>query len=47
MLAEEFESSPTACAFAFKLKEGIPFHGGYGEVTAEDVKYSLRADRRA
>jgi peptide/nickel transport system substrate-binding protein len=25
----------------FKLKEGIQFHGGYGEMTAEDVKFTF------
>ena len=40
VLAETFEPSADGLQFAFKLKEGIPFHGGYGEVTAEDVKYS-------
>jgi peptide/nickel transport system substrate-binding protein len=39
-LAETFEPSPDGLQFAFKLKEGIQFHGGYGEVTAEDVKFS-------
>lgn len=40
VLAEEFESSPDGLVHTFKLKEGIPFHAGYGEVTAEDVKFS-------
>jgi peptide/nickel transport system substrate-binding protein len=40
VLAETFEPSADGLQFAFKLKEGIQFHGGYGEVTAEDVKYS-------
>jgi len=40
VLAEEFESSPDGLRHRFKLKEGIPFHAGYGEVTAEDVKFS-------
>ena len=39
-LAETFEPSADGLQFAFKLKEGIQFHGGYGEVTAEDVKFS-------
>jgi peptide/nickel transport system substrate-binding protein len=39
-LAESLESSPDGLRHAFTLKEGIPFHGGYGEVTAEDVKFS-------
>jgi peptide/nickel transport system substrate-binding protein len=39
-LAEEFEPSSDHLSYRFKLKQGIPFHGGYGEVTADDVKYS-------
>ena len=39
-LAETFEPSADGLQFTFKLKEGIQFHGGYGEVTAEDVKFS-------
>jgi peptide/nickel transport system substrate-binding protein len=39
-LAETFEASADGLTFEFKLKEGIQFHGGYGEVTADDVKYS-------
>ena len=40
VLAETFEPSADGLQFDFKLKEGIQFHGGYGEVTAEDVKFS-------
>jgi peptide/nickel transport system substrate-binding protein len=39
-LAEEFKSSDDGLTHTFKLKEGVPFHGDYGEVTAEDVKFS-------
>ena len=39
-LAETFTPSKNGLSFKFKLKEGVQFHGGYGEVTAEDVKYS-------
>jgi peptide/nickel transport system substrate-binding protein len=39
-LAEKFEASADGLVFDFKLKEGIQFHGGYGELTAEDVKFS-------
>ena len=41
VLAETFEPSADGLQFAFKLKEGIQFHGGYGELTAEDVKFSF------
>lgn len=40
-LAEEFESSEDGLTHEFKLKEGMPFHGDFGEVTAEDVKFSF------
>jgi peptide/nickel transport system substrate-binding protein len=39
-LAASFESSDDGLEHTFTLKEGIQFHGGYGELTAEDVKYS-------
>ena len=39
-LAEEFEALPDGLTYSFKLKEGIPFHDGFGEVTAEDVKFT-------
>jgi peptide/nickel transport system substrate-binding protein len=39
-LAESFESSPDGLRHDFVLKEGIEFHGGYGEVTADDVKFT-------
>jgi peptide/nickel transport system substrate-binding protein len=39
-LAESFEPSSDGLKFHFKLKQGMPFHKDYGEVTAEDVKYS-------
>lgn len=41
MLAEELVSSDDGLRHRFKLKQGIPFHGGYGDVTAEDVKFSF------
>jgi peptide/nickel transport system substrate-binding protein len=40
VLAESIESSPDGLQIAFKLREGVQFHGGYGELTAEDVKFS-------
>lgn len=40
-LAESWEGSSDGLQWQFKLKQGIPFHKGYGEVTAEDVKYSF------
>ena len=40
-LAESITPSEDGSIIDFKLKEGIQFHGGYGEVTAEDVKFSF------
>lgn len=40
-LAETFDLAEDGLSYTFKLKEGIPFHGGYGEVTADDVKFSF------
>ncbi|MCF8008237.1 MAG: hypothetical protein K9K32_00600 [Halanaerobiales bacterium] len=39
--AEEFNVSDDGKVITFKLKEGIMFHKGYGEMTAEDVKFSF------
>ena len=41
VLAEEIEESEDGTEIHFTLKEGIQFHGGYGELTAEDVKFSF------
>lgn len=40
LLAEEITTSEDGTRIDFKLREGVQFHHGYGEVTAEDVKYS-------
>lgn len=40
VLAESLEQSEDGLTIEFKLKEGVQFHGGYGELTAEDVKFS-------
>jgi len=39
-LAESIEQSEDGLEVTFKLKEGVQWHNGYGEVTTEDVKYS-------
>jgi peptide/nickel transport system substrate-binding protein len=41
MLAERWQMSPDARTWTFFLRRGVPFHEGWGEVTAEDVKFSL------
>lgn len=40
-LAEVFEINEDGTEIYFELKEGVQFHGGYGELTAEDVKFSF------
>ncbi len=39
--AQELNVSEDGKIITFKLKEGIQFHKGYGELTAEDVKFSF------
>lgn len=40
-LAESWTSSDDGLIWEFKLRQGVQFHGGYGELTAADVVYSL------
>ena len=40
-LAESWTLSPDGTVWTFKLRKGVQFHKGYGEMTAEDVKFSL------
>ena len=40
-LAQAFEMTEDAMTFTFELAKGAQFHDGWGEVTAEDVKYSF------
>jgi peptide/nickel transport system substrate-binding protein len=40
VLAKSFTPSSDGLRYDFELKPGIQFHAGYGEVTAEDVKFS-------
>jgi len=40
-LAESWETSEDGLVWTFTLRQGVQFHGGYGEMTAEDVVYSL------
>ena len=41
VLAETWEVAPDGLSIDFTLKQGIQFHGGYGEVTMEDVKFTI------
>ncbi len=40
-LAESWDVSADQLAWTFKLRKGVQFHGGYGELTADDVVFSL------
>jgi peptide/nickel transport system substrate-binding protein len=40
-LAEKWERSKDGLVWTFYLRKGVKFHKGYGEMTAEDVKFSL------
>ena len=42
-LAEEWEIAPDEMSVTFKLRQGVQFHDGWGELTAEDVKFTLEA----
>lgn len=40
-LAERWEVSTDGRVYTFYLRKGVKFHGGYGELTAGDVKFSI------
>lgn len=40
-LAERWETSPDGKTWTFFLRKGVEFHGNWGELTADDVVYSL------
>lgn len=40
-LAESWTLSPDGTVWTFKLRKGVQFHKGFGELTAEDVKWSF------
>ena len=40
-LAESWTISEDGTVWTFKLRRGVQFHKGYGELTAEDVKFSF------
>jgi peptide/nickel transport system substrate-binding protein len=39
-LATEWSLEPDGLSFRFKLRRGVPFHGGFGEFTAKDVVFT-------
>src|SRR5436853_2018484 len=46
MLAERWEVLEGGRAWRFYLRKGVQFHNGQGEMTAEDVKFTLEAIAR-
>jgi peptide/nickel transport system substrate-binding protein len=44
-LAESWTMSPDARTWTFKLREGVAFHKGYGECTADDVVFTIERAR--
>ena len=42
LLAESWSISDDFLTWTFKLNKGVQFHGGYGEMTAEDVIWSMQ-----
>jgi peptide/nickel transport system substrate-binding protein len=40
-LAESYEISDDGLTYTVKLKRGVQFHRGYGEMTSEDVAFSI------
>lgn len=40
-LAADWDSSEDGLVWTFYLRRGVRFHGGWGELDAEDVRYSL------
>ena len=40
-LAESWSVSPDGTTWTFNLEEGVQFHRGYGEMTADDVIFSM------
>ena len=40
-LATKWEMSPDGKVWTFEIRKGVPFPGGWGELTADDVKYTM------
>ncbi len=45
-LATSWEADPSGTAYALHLRKGVQFHGGWGEMTAEDFKWSFEDEIR-
>jgi len=46
-LAEKWETSADGKVWTFYLRKGVKFHGNWGEVTADDVVFSLQRAARS
>ncbi|PYN93062.1 MAG: hypothetical protein DMD91_30990, partial [Candidatus Rokuibacteriota bacterium] len=46
MLAERWQVADGGRTWRFHLRKGVQFHGGKGELTAEDVKFTFAAIAR-
>jgi ABC-type transport system substrate-binding protein len=46
-LAKEWEFSRDGKQIRFKLQEGVQFHDGYGEMTAEDIAWNYNVHKKA
>jgi len=44
-LATSWEASPDGLTWVFQIREGVQFHKGFGEMTAEDVVHSFNRAR--
>jgi ABC-type transport system substrate-binding protein len=40
-LAQSWNVEPDGKSYRFKLRQGVQFHGGWGELTAKDVEFSF------
>src|SRR5215831_14330511 len=43
MLAERWKVADGGRTWTFSIRKGVQFHGGKGELTAEDVRYTFTA----
>ncbi len=41
MLAESWKMEDSGATWMFKLRRGVKFHGGFGEMTCEDIKFTF------
>lgn len=40
-LVTEWQADPSGLSYTLKLRKGVQFHGGWGEMTADDFKWSF------